>query len=90
MSRKRGQEIFQLVAMIGFVGLGVGLAATGYQVAMDFTKGVLRSAGNYAWLGMLLTLPFAALLIVGGVGLNLVDRMSRAAADPARHTPAPR
>lgn len=89
MNRKRGQEIFHLVAMIGFVGVGAGLAATGYRVSMDFTNDAVRSAGTYAWLGMLLTVPFAAILFVGGVGLNLIDRAYPPPADTAREPPAP-
>lgn len=81
MSRKRGQEIFHLVAMIGFVGVGAGLAAT---------NGTLQSVGAYAWLGTLLTVPFAAILLVGGVGLNLIDRAYPPPADTARETPARR
>lgn len=34
MSRTQGQAIFHLVAMIGFVGVGVGLAAPGYHVTI--------------------------------------------------------
>lgn len=70
------------MAMIRFVGIGAGLAAT--------TKGTLQSTGAYAWLGTLLTVPFAAILVVGGAGRNIIDRAYPPPADTEREPPARR
>jgi hypothetical protein len=47
VTRKRGQEIFHLVGMLGFIGIGVALTMIGHHAFTDFTKSALRPATTY-------------------------------------------